>query len=403
MIRQLWGVARNDLTVWRHSPSAIAAALLPALGMGLLVALLTASVGQQPVALVVDGQGPQARDMAHLIEADSEAFLLTRMAHPDAEQALKNLKVAGMIVIPSDFDARVALAGARVDLFLNNVDIDFSDDIRRTVTRSVSEFDAPQLGILGELHGPSEGFMLPNPYRIAIAEHDRRATNVSFFQYQVIPVVILIVISVGMLGTALLTAHDFERRTIKLALLSPAHRSSLIAGRLLGGVLLTAAVLAPLGALVALTWVWHLPEVQGRIVGVDIGAITSVTQALQPPLAHWPAVLALLGAVTIMAVGLGVLIGVGLRRGRLVTMFGLNASAYLFFLGGGFTTVAFLPGWIEALSRLVPTSYAIAGLRQALFYPDLSGFAGDLLVLGGCAVAAAALGTLALARAWRPA
>ena len=40
MIRALWGVARNDLAVWLRSPAAIAAALLPALGMGVLVAML---------------------------------------------------------------------------------------------------------------------------------------------------------------------------------------------------------------------------------------------------------------------------------------------------------------------------------------------------------------------------
>ena len=55
MIGRVWGMARNDLAVWLRSPAAIAASLLPALGMGVLVAVLTNSVGQQPVALVVRG------------------------------------------------------------------------------------------------------------------------------------------------------------------------------------------------------------------------------------------------------------------------------------------------------------------------------------------------------------
>ncbi len=401
MIRALWGVARHDLAVWRRSPSAIAAALLPALGMGILVAVLTASVGQQPVALVVRGQGPQAERMAHLIQSDSEAYVLTVMGAEAAQRALREQRVAAVVVIPEDFDRRVALARARLELILNNVDIDFSDDIRRTVTRSVAEFDAPQLGLLGELHGPSEGFVLPNPYRVAIAERDLRRTNVSFLQYQAVPIVILVVISVGMLGTALLSARDFERHTAKLLLLSPPSRATLVAGRLLGGVLVTVAVLLSLGALAALTWLLPLPAVHGRLLGVDLGALATLSRALQPPAAHWPAVLALLGAATVMAVGLGLLLGVGLRQSRLVTMVGLNAAAYLFFLGGGFTTVAFLPEWIQAASRLVPTSYAIAGLRQALFYPDLVGFGRDVLVLAASAVLAAALGTLAWARAWR--
>jgi ABC-type multidrug transport system permease subunit len=82
-------------------------------------------------------------------------------------------------------------------------------------------------------------------------------------------------------------------------------------------------------------------------------------------------------------------------------MAGLNAAAYLFFLGGGFTTVAFLPDWIQVVSQFVPTSYAINGLRQALFYPDLVGFGRDLLVLSVCAVLSVVLASLRLARAWR--
>src|SRR5207248_6161164 len=153
---------------------------------------------------------------------------------------------AAILVVPEDFDVAAARAEAAVDLYLNNVDIDLADDLRRSVTRSVAEFDAPQLGLLGELHGPSKGLLLPNPYRVAVAEHDLRETSVSFLQYQVIPIVVLIVISIGLLGTALLTARDFERGSAKLMVLSPAGRVPLVAGRLLGGSIITAALVAPL-------------------------------------------------------------------------------------------------------------------------------------------------------------
>ena len=106
-------------------------------------------------------------------------------------------------------------------------------------------------------------------------------------------------------------------------------------------------------------------------------------------------------AVTVMTVGLGTLLGVALRDTRLVTMTGLNASVYLFFLGGGFTTVAFLPYWLQVASRFIPTSYAIEGLRQALFYPDLHGFRTDLAVLTGSAILSVLLASIMLSRAWR--
>jgi hypothetical protein len=82
-------------------------------------------------------------------------------------------------------------------------------------------------------------------------------------------------------------------------------------------------------------------------------------------------------------------------------MTGLNASVYLFFLGGGFTTVAFLPQWLQIASRFVPTSNANDGLRQALFYPYLNGFKTDLLVLTGSALLSVILASIMLSRAWR--
>jgi len=369
-----WAIARLELSVWLRSRWAVLAALVPPLGMAALVGVLTISVGQQPVALVVQGDGQLALRLGHLIQADREAYLVTVMDRRDAEAALREQRVAAVVVIPADFDQRAATGQAQVVLELNNVDIDVSDDIRRSVARSVAEMDAPQLGLAGELNGPSRGLLLPNPYRVAVAERDLRETNVDFLRYQVVPVLILLVISVATLSAAALTARDFERGTGRLLLMAPARRGTVVAGKLLASVLATAVVLVPL---------------------VAVGAAAGV---LAPPAAHWPALAGLLAAVTVAAAGVGQLIGVAVRGGRAVTMVGLNAGIVLFFLGGGFTTVAFLPGWLQALATLVPTSYAIAGVRQALFYPDLQGFGLDVGVLLACALVSAGLGAFALGR-----
>jgi uncharacterized membrane-anchored protein/ABC-type multidrug transport system permease subunit len=402
-VSALWGMAQNDLAVWLRSPTAIAAALLPALGMGVLVAMLTVSVGQQPVALVVEGQGKHAARMARIIKGDEDAYLLEQMSAAEAERAFGQQRVAAMIVVPENFDWAAYRSKAVVDLYLNNINIDIADDLRRSVSRSVAEFDAPQLGLLGELHGPSVGVLLPNPYRVAVAEHDLRQTEVSFLQYQVIPIIVLIVISVGMLGTALLTARDFERGTAKLLVLSPAGRAALILGRLLGGGVITVVLVAPLVLLGFMTHsIPFCEEGQGLPQWVII-LLSGACGWILPPVGwtHAAALVALLAAVTVTTVGLGTLLGVALRDLRLVTMTALNGSAYLFFLGGGFTTVAFLPYWVQAASRFVPTKYAIEGLRQALFYPDLRGFGHDLSVLIGCAVLSTVLASAVLARTWR--
>jgi len=293
-----------------------------------------------------------------------------------AERALRDQRVAAVIVIPGDFDEQAALGRGRVTVELNNVDIDVSDDIRRSVARSVAELDAPQLSLAGELNGPSNGLLLPNPYRVAVAERDLRRTNVDFLHYQVVPILILVVISVGTLSAATLAARDLERGHGRLLLMAPGSRAAVVLGKLLGAALATGSVLLPMVVL-------------GAVVGV-----------LDAPPSHWPALVALLAAVTVAASGLGLLIGIAVRRARAVTMLSLNVAIVLFFLGGGFTTVAFMPAWLQELARLVPTSYAIDGLRQALFYPGLEGLPKDLAVLLASAVVAAGLGSVALGRSW---
>jgi ABC-2 type transport system permease protein len=376
MIHGMWVLARHDLLVWRRTPRAVISALIPPLGMGLLLIVLTFSVGKQPVALVVQSQGQSAQDMAQIIEADREAYALTVTNARTALTLLQNQQVAAVIVIPPHFDLAVRSHVATLDLTLNNVDIDFADDIRRTVARSVAEFDAPQLGIQGEIGGPSEGVTLPNPYRISIDEHNLRNTNVNFLRYQVLPALILLVLSIGLMGTALLCAYDVEQSTVRHLVLSPLSTWSLVAGRLFGGLLASLIALLP------------------------VLAVCAITGVVSPPPGHWPVLLALFVTTGLAASGLGAALGASIRGAQTVAMASSVLATYLFFLGGGFTTIAFLPAWLQTLSGLIPTRYAIDGLREILFYPELTGVSTDLLVLGGTALVAVALGTAAVRRSW---
>lgn len=376
-MRAAWAIARNDLRLWRRSPPAIAAALVPPLAMAALVAVLTASASQQPVALVVQGHGPLAARMARIIADDSEAYALHRTDAQSAGRMLDAQQVAGVVVIPPDFDERVASDGAVIGLTLNNVDSDFSDDIRRTVDRSVAEFDAPSLGYLGEQSAATLPVVLPNPYRVAVAAHNLRQTTVDFLHYNLVPVLILLVLTAGMLGTALLAVRDIERGTGRTMRLTPISSAAAVVGRVLGGTLATAAVLLP------------------------VVVVAAAAGVLRPDAGHWPAVALILALTTVAAVGLGLLLAVALRQTQPVAMGAVTVATYLFLLGGGFTTIVFLPGWIQALSRAMPTSYAIDGLRQALFYAQVNGFWRDVAALAIGAAVVLAGGVVATARTGR--
>ena len=345
--------------------------------MALLITVLTWSVTKQPVALVVQGRGPQAAVMAHIIEADREAYKLdiTDLGH--AQRLLQRQEVAAVIVVPATFDRDVAAGHASLDLTLNNVDIDFGDDIRRAVDRSVAEFDAPQLGASLERTGASQGLVVPNPYRVDVAEHDLRRTTVTYLKYQAVPVLVLLVLNVGVLGGALLGARDHERRTALFLRSAPLSQWQVAAGRLAGTAAAVTLVLVPsVLALVA-------------------------AHVVTPPASHWPVLVAVLLATSLLAGGVGALLGAALRSSSTVALVAITVSTYLFFLGGGFTTIAFLPSWLRDVSRAVPTSYAIDATRQALFYPGVGSAVGDLAALLGFVVVTTAGGALTLRRSPR--
>ena len=220
----------------------LAAALIPPLAMGLFIWVLTLSVGRQPVALVVDDHGPQATIMANIFTSDQEAYALKETDPSTAEKMLASQQVAAVIVIPPTFDGDVARGTATVDLTLNNVDIDFGDDIRRAVARSVAQFDAPFLGFGGELAQGGLHAVVPNPYRVAIAETTLRKTNVGFLAYEIAPVMLLVVLSVGTLGIGWLMATDIGSGALSFLRTTPASSLGIASGRMVAALCVIAVV-----------------------------------------------------------------------------------------------------------------------------------------------------------------
>jgi ABC-type multidrug transport system permease subunit len=244
----------------------------------------------------------------------------------------------------------------------------------------VVEVDAPGLATLGENDLPPGTVSgLPNPYRVDVAETNLRSPDVSFLAYQVVPVLALLSLTAGTLVTALAIAGERESGALQAVALTPARRATLVAGRLVGGTLASGALLA-----------------------VVVGACAAFG-VLHPPPGRWPLLGLLLLVTAIGSVGLGVLVGLVTRRVTTTAMLGVNVATASFLLGGGFTTVAFLPGFVQDVARAVPTYYAVEGVREVLFYERMPMLGRNLAVLLLTAVVSLLVGSSALARSGREA
>jgi ABC-2 type transport system permease protein len=416
MSRIVWAIARADMTRWRRSPTLVAVTLIPAIGMSLTVFALTYAVGRQPVALVRLSHGPKSDKVVGILR-ESDGFFLNERDAEEAADDLRGQWVCAVITIPEDFDEAIGKRNARLEVAINNVDLDFSDDIRRSVSEAVVEIDAPELASLGEDAAASaveedeedeaaeaEGagqpsrtlvrrangwFVVPedggdeykaddvsaaNPYLVNVVETDLRTPDVSFLAYQMVPVLALLALTAGALVTALSIAGDRESGRLRMIRVTPASHLGVVLGHLAGGALAAALLLAVVVTPLALTGV------------------------LRPPPGRWPVVTVILVATAIGSTGLGVVVGLVTRRLTTTVLLGVNVASASFLLGGGFTTIAFLPPYIQHIAAVVPSFYAVEGLREALFYAEMPTLARNLVVLLATGALSLLIGVWMLAR-----
>jgi ABC-2 type transport system permease protein len=358
-INAILAIVRKDFGVWVRQPTAVAATVLPAIVLIGVLYVGAAAVGRNPVALVVQDNGPHAQQLADIL-TDSEAFVVTAATPDQAAAALQNLQVAAVITIPPNFDAAFnAHQPAPVEIRINNLNLDFTNDLRRSLPAAITEFYAQQ---------PD------SPIAVSVAESDLRQQDIDLVQFDLVPDLVLLVTIAGVINAGLATAREWEDGTIKELLLAPMNGGSLIAGKLLAG------------------WVTTL------LIAALVMAIGVITGYLRPSGGAWLPTIATIALLALASAGLGVAIGAAARNFQRVAGLSIPLVFYLFFLSGGISVAAFLPDWVQTLAHLVPTYYGMHALQMAVFYNSTEDLARDLLILLVTALATSALGVVSLRR-----
>lgn len=359
--RAVWAMIKKDLVIWLRQPANISAMVVPVLGLILVEALGAAAVGRSPVALVQVDQGPKAAQMAQIIH-QADVFRLTDVQNESrAQQLLNDLDVVAIITIPADFSQRLAQGlPVQVDVEVNNLNADFTNDIRRSVPDAITQFYQAQ--------GPH------SPIKVGIHEQDLRTRDVQLFEYTILPTMIMLVMLSGLVSGGLSAAREWESRTAKELLLSPATRGTIITGKVLASFLTTFS----LGLFVLLL---------GDVLGWT-----------QPEGIYWASTLLILALVALFSSALGIALGALLQRLQPVTAISINAAFYLFFLAGGISVLAFEPDWLQAIAAYIPLTYGNHALQMAVFYSSSDQLGVDALVLSVSVLVALGLGVLSMQR-----
>jgi ABC-2 type transport system permease protein len=356
----VWAIFKKDLAVWWRNRRNVVASVIPILSLLLLGALGTVAVGRSPVALVTLDHGPQGQEMRQIFQ-QSGVFRLTEANPQQAQALLKHLDVIAVITIPADFTRRVAAhESSPVEVTVNNLNLDFTNDIRRAVPDAITQFYQTQ--------GAA------SPIKVTMQEYDLRSRDVQIFQYTVLPMVILLLMSNGLVTSGSATAREWETRTIKEMLLSPTPRSAIIIGKVLAG----------------FTSTWSL-----GVLLLSLGAALDWTR---PEGLYWVTSLLIMALVAILSTGLGVALGAALQRIQPVSSLAILVAFYLYFLAGGIGVLAFEPHWLQNVASYSPLTYGVHALQMAVFYSSSDLFGRDVLVLSLSAALALGLGVMAMRR-----
>lgn len=350
----------KDLRVWLRQPTTIGATIIPPLAFLLVEALGAAAVGRSPVALVTLDSGAKGVQMAQIIH-NADVFRITDASASQARVLINNLDVVAIITIPPDFTRRVdAHEAATIDVTANNLNLDFTNDIRRSVPDAITQFYQAQ--------GSA------SPISVTMNEQNLRSQDVSLLQFSVLPTIVLLLMIGGLITGGLAVAREWESQTIKELLLSPSSAGAIIVGKVLAGFVTT------------------------FVLGLLVFLLSDILGWTRPQGIYWLTTLLTIALVSLFSSGLGVAIGALLRRIQPVIAISINVALYLFFLAGGIAVIAFEPLWLQNIAAFIPLTYGNHALQMAVFYSSADQFGRDMLVLGLSALAALCLGILSMRR-----
>lgn len=367
-LRVIWACMLKDIRVTLRNPVANIIVVLLPINFLILELLFAISGGQAPTAVVMEDKGPYAQQFLEAMR-NAHSFTLEPPDGATAEEAkhlIETGNIVAVVTIPASFDDDLK-AGRSVTLpvVLNNLNVDFTNDIRRALPLTITSFYASQF---------------PNKVVIQAKEEDLYTTpdgkpsDTGYIPYLAVSIVVVSLILGSLIQSGNNAAIEYERSTIKELLLSPASRWALQIGKVLGALVVnTMSTLLILFVVVALLGVHPVNWLE--VIGAAI------------------IVMPIFGA-------LGTLAGTVLRNRRAVIPLSLGLMLPLFFLSGPFGPVTFGPALNALISKISPAYYGISVFQHAFhgFITTSSGPAVDLIVLLGFAVGAILVSTLVLRR-----
>ncbi len=355
----IWACLKKDLrSALTERVFTIVGIFLP-VNFLILMSLFVLAGSHAPTAVVMLDNGPYAREFYDAMN-NAHSFSLSTASAQEASNLIASGKIVAVVTIPTDFDTRVrANQPVQVDVQINNLNTDFTNDIRRAIPLSITSFYAKAY---------------PNLVTITPRETDWYPQDTDYVPYLAVSIIVISLMVGGVLQAGVSSAKEWENGTMKELLLSPASRWAVLLGKMLAVCVLNlAAVVLVMVVVIGIVGVWPV---------------------------HWGEVVWVTLLTMIIFVALGTLLGTLLKRWQPVAALTFGLSIPLFFLSGAFGPISFEVPVTQVLAKLFPVYYAIVLQQHAFHGFDLNtyGVSGNALILALYAVGLLVLTTLVLRR-----
>lgn len=325
----------------------------------ILLSLFVLAGSHAPTAVVMNDTGPYAQQFYNAMD-HAHSFQLQKAGASEANDLISAGRIVAVVTIPPDFDTRIAHnQPVQVSVRINNLNTDFTNDIRRAVPLSITTFYAKAF---------------PDVVTVTPSEHDLQPQDTDYIPYLSVSIVVIGLMIGGLLQSGTASAREWENETMKELLLSPAQRWAIILGKMLGAFVVSLmSVVILLAVLIFVIGV--RPENWGEVIGFSLLTL-------------------------IIFIAFGTLLGTLLKQRQPVVALAFGVAIPLFFLSGAFGPISFNTPAIQVIAQIFPVYYAIVLMQHAFhnFTLNTLGTGVNILVLCAYALALLLLTTLALRR-----
>ena len=192
----------------------------------ILFSLFVLSGGQAPTAVVMNDTGPYAQQFYRSM-AGAHSFILQKTTASEAHSLIQAGRIVAVVTIPTNFEERIRNnQPVQVDVTINNLNTDFTNDIRRAVPLSITSFYAKAF---------------PNVVTVVPQETDQYRQDTDYIPYLTVSILVIALVVGGLLQSGTSAAREWENSTMKELLLSPASRWAVVTGKMLGALVMSLA------------------------------------------------------------------------------------------------------------------------------------------------------------------